>query len=54
MVDITRVACKPKVPHQLKMMAKKILRKQNGTADDWRDLVDQTHEEVINAADSDR
>jgi len=54
MVELSRVLCKPKIPHQLKMMAKKILRKQNGTADYWRDLVDQTQEEVMNVPDSNR
>ena len=32
------VLCHPPVPHRVKMVAKKLLRKMHGTADGWREL----------------
>ena len=41
------VLCKPVVPHQLKMMAKKTLRKLHGHSAGWRNLVDETYKEIF-------
>lgn len=41
------VLCLPKIPHKLKMAAKKAQRKLNSTADGWRLLVDKIYEEFF-------
>ena len=47
MVDQARVLTKSTVPHKLKMHSKKLLRKQHGTSDGWRQLIDKTIEETF-------